>query len=85
MASTELKRKIFFNTKLAKKYNHFLRKDKVCPIVVVDNKEDKYKYEWTESTFKHRLQKIRELLKEDSSKNKFQSKLQKDDPLWDPP
>lgn len=48
MAAKEFGRNIYFKTKLAKKYNSFLKKDKVYPIIMVDNKEDNYRYEWTE-------------------------------------
>jgi hypothetical protein len=65
IAAEELNRQINFKTKLSKKFNKFLNKWMLYPIIVVDNKEVMYKYEWTEYNFKIRLQKIRELLDDD--------------------
>jgi len=85
IAATELKRNIRFKTKLEKKFNHFLKKEKVYPIVQVENFEGNYTYEWTEFYFKNRLHRIRELLEERQQEGASGTAESSEDPFWDPP
>ena len=74
-ASNELKRKIIFSTKMVRTIDPFLKDGEISHsktdvVIIVDNQEDKYFYEWKVDKFQNRLFMIRELL---------------EDPFWDPP
>ena len=68
-ASNELKRKIIFSTKMVRTIDPFLKDGEISHsktdvVIIVDNQEDKYFYEWKVDKFQNRLFMIRELLEE---------------------
>lgn len=90
LASAELKRKIFFSTKMVRRIDPFLKDgefshSKTDLVIIVDNQEDNYFYEWTVDKFQNRLFMIRELLEEYFEDNELPQLDKNVDPFWDPP
>ena len=56
LASNELKRKMTFSTKMVRRIDPFLKDGEISHsktdvVIIVDNQEDKYFYEWTVDKF----------------------------------